>query len=209
MASRIVHMAIANEIMKKREVNDSNRFLLGSILPDAVVSGNSHRKIITPDGNRKTYDLSSYRGEFADLMLKDDLYLGFYLHIVQDLFFRQFVYKIHRWDPKTEGNVERLHNDYALANTYVIQQYKLRNNIAIPAGLADEPLMTGAEYEVRKFIDELDDDFVSAADGEYFFFTKEMTDEYIHVALEKCMEEISALKCGSSCIDEYELAWNR
>lgn len=46
MASRIIHLAITDCIQKGYRYKDKNRLELGSILPDAVTSGNSHLKNI-------------------------------------------------------------------------------------------------------------------------------------------------------------------
>ena len=35
MASRVMHLAISNEIMKHVQINDIDRFRLGVVLPDA------------------------------------------------------------------------------------------------------------------------------------------------------------------------------
>ena len=40
-------------------------------------------KVNVQDGTKKTYDFDRYREMFGERMLKDDLYLGYYLHLVQ------------------------------------------------------------------------------------------------------------------------------
>lgn len=59
MASRIIHLAITDCISKSYEYKDKKRLELGSILPDAITSGNSHLKISLSNGTKKTYDLTS------------------------------------------------------------------------------------------------------------------------------------------------------
>ncbi|SFP84429.1 hypothetical protein SAMN04487928_109119 [Butyrivibrio proteoclasticus] len=39
-------------------------------------------------------------------MRQDDLYLGYYLHLVQDMCYRHFVYDKYHWNPMIPGNVE-------------------------------------------------------------------------------------------------------
>ena len=36
------------------------------------------------------------------------------MHLVQDLVYCRFAYEEHHWNPTLPGNVDRLHNDYAL-----------------------------------------------------------------------------------------------
>lgn len=209
MASRIIHLAITDRISKKYKCKDKNRLELGSILPDAVTSGNRHLKISISDGTKKTYDLTGFRSSFLAQILQDDLYLGYYLHLVQDLYFREFVYHRHHWDQLPPGNVERLHNDYALINQYVIQKYALSNNITIPVSFDEEPLNRLGCFSICEFLTDMKTDFQSCPTGTIFFFTREMADEYIAYACEKCEQEIYSLFNDSDCLDEAMLAWQR
>jgi len=207
MASRIIHLAITDCIAKSYRYKDKNRLELGSILPDAVTSGNSHLKIKIANGMKKTYDLTGFRSNFLPKMIEDDLYLGYYLHLVQDLFFRNFVYNRYHWNPLPPGNVERLHNDYALINQYVIQKYELSDTITIPAAFDSEPLNELGTFTIQQFLADLKADFQSCPTGTTFFFTREMADEFITYASEKCEQEIESFYNGLDCIDERMLAW--
>ena len=62
-------------------------------------------------------------------MREDDFYLGYYLHLVQDVLYRRFVYDKYHWNPMIPGNVERLHRDYAIVNGYIIKKYNLVNDL--------------------------------------------------------------------------------
>ena len=209
MASRIIHLAITDCISQKYRYKDKNRLELGSILPDAAASGNSHLKINISDGMKKTYDLTGFRSVFLSEMLQDDLYLGYYLHLVQDLYFRNFVYNRYHWNPLPPGNVERLHHDYALINQYVIQKYGLSNTITIPASFGEEPVNKLGCFSVGEFLAEMKADFQSRPTGSVFFFTREMADEFIAYACGRCEQEIASLFHGSGCLDEKALAWRR
>lgn len=209
MASRIIHLAITDRISKRYRYKDKNRLELGSILPDAVTSGNSHLKINISDGTKKTYDLTGFRSGFLSKMLQDDLYLGYYLHLVQDLYFRDFVYNRNHWNPLPAGNVERLHNDYALINQYVIQKYALSNTITAPVSFDKEPLNKLGHFSICEFLTDMETDFQSCPTGTIFFFTKEMADEFIAYACEKCEQEIYSLFNNFDCLDESALAWQR
>lgn len=209
MASRIIHLAITDHLSKKYSCKDKNRLELGSVLPDAVTSGNSHLKISISDGTKKTYDLTGFRWCFLSKILEDDLYLGYYLHLVQDLHFRNFLYHRYRWNPLPPGNVERLHHDYALINPYVIQKYALSNTITVPSSFDDEPIHKLGCFSVCEFLDNMKTDFQSCPTGTTFFFTKEMADEFIAYACEKCEQEVYSLFNGLDCTDERTLAWQR
>ena len=74
----------------KRHFNNPSRLKLGSVLVDAGYNGNSHMKISVAGGHKKTYDFEGYRKMYGELMKKDDMYLGYYLHLVQDVIYRHF-----------------------------------------------------------------------------------------------------------------------
>ena len=209
MASRIIHLAVTDRIAKQYRYKDKNRLELGSILPDAATSGNSHLKISIADGTKKTYDLTSFRSGFLSEILQDDLYLGYYLHLVQDLYFRNFVYDRYHWDPLPPGNVERLHYDYALINPYVIQKYALSDTVSVPASFDGEPVNRLGRFSIGEFLADMKTDFQSRPAGTTFFFTKEMADEFIAYACGKCEQEINSLFNGLECLDEKTLAWQR
>lgn len=44
------------------------------------------------------YDLDGYLSKFGDKM-DDELYLGYYLHLIQDLVFREIIYDQYKWNP--------------------------------------------------------------------------------------------------------------
>lgn len=207
MASRIIHLAITNCILKNYGYKDRNRLDLGSVLPDAGAGGNSHLKISIANGAKKTYDLSGFRSRFFQKMMEDDLYLGYYLHLIQDMYFRDFMYNRCHWNPLPPGNVGRLHNDYALTNQYVIQKYALSDTIAIPAEFDAEPLNELGPFTIRQFLTDMKADFQNCPTGVIFFFTREMADEFISCAVEKCAQEIDSLCNGQNCLDEKALAW--
>lgn len=54
----------------------------------------------------------------------------------------------------------------------------------------------------------MDSYFLLVEDGDIFFFTREMTDEYIAEAVEDCMRELEALENGKEGIDGYACAWD-
>ncbi|MBQ9535677.1 MAG: zinc dependent phospholipase C family protein [Clostridia bacterium] len=209
MGSRVMHLAISSILYEKLPSRDKNRFLLGAILPDAAAEGNSHRKLVLPGGGKKTYDLTGFRGQYMELMKSDPLYLGFYLHLLQDLVFRRFVYVTHRWDPLPEGNVERLHNDYELCNRHIIQKYRLSPDIEIPSLIESEQLFSDCRYEIKGFLAELRSDFAREAKGDIFFFRREMADEYISLSVPICLAEMTAVQTGSGFADEIAMAWER
>ena len=106
MASSMMHLAVVQEMKKKIRFQNAERLDLGVILPDAAVDGNSHLKRSICGGTKDTYDLEFFREKFGEQMKQDDLYLGYYLHLVQDLYYRNYLYVEIHWNSAIPGNVE-------------------------------------------------------------------------------------------------------
>ena len=208
MASSIIHYAITCELIKRRQFNNPDRLKLGSLLVDTGVNGNSHMKIAVAGNHKKTYDLEGYRNIYGELMKQDDLYLGYYLHLIQDIIYRHFVYDKYHWNPLIPGNVEKLHRDYAIGNYYVVKKYGLKNEVTIPANFEEEPINQICSFDLEGLVQNMNSYFIPIEDDDIFFFTKEMTDEYIAEAVEYCMRELDNLESQKEGTDGYLSAWN-
>ncbi len=211
MASRIIHLAITNELSQQYNFSNIDRLYFGTIIPDGVSSCQdyilSHFKLRISDTGKRSYNLTEYKEKFGNLLKADDLYLGYYLHLIQDLLYRHFMYDRYHWNPKPDGNIERLHDDYKQINAYVISKYGLHSDIHVPNGFASEKINEIADFEQDRFIQELKNDFERIEYKERFFFTDNMVDEYIQWAVEYCKKELAALENGSYYFDEYEWSW--
>ncbi len=214
MASRILHLAVAEKIIERIPIHEQNRFRLGILLPDAyrigVSKADSHLKIHICGGSKKTYDLQRFQDTFGDKLKTDALYLGYYLHLIQDLVFRRLVYEEHRWNPRIPGNVERLHEDYEQLNPYVITHYGLKNSLELPEDFFDEKINAVYPFDIHTLRSDLNQDFAwETEQQEYtaFFFTQEMAAEFIGKAAEVCIAEINALREGKHGVRSYDYAW--
>ncbi|MBP5702397.1 MAG: hypothetical protein J6W85_08140 [Lachnospiraceae bacterium] len=212
MASSIVHLAITSELIKKIKFRDPARLKFGAVVVDAGVGGNqfgnTHMKVFVQDGKKKTYDLDGYREKFGARMLTDDLYMGYYLHLVQDSLYRHYVYDIHHWNPRIPGNVERLHKDYEILNKYVIDKYRLINDLTVPDGFRNEDINRLGDFDTDELQRNMNAFFSPVDEGPIFFFTKEMSDEFIGEAVEFCAEEVRKLRNGEQGLDMMKFAWN-
>ncbi len=209
MASRILHAAIAKAITEAGHVRDSGRFLFGSLLPDAYTGAGkheSHLHVILPSGKR-TYDLGKFRKTFSEELKTDDLYRGYYLHLIEDLYFRDFVYNTHGWDPRTPGNVARLHRDYTMINSYIIEKYGIKWELTVPEGIRSERICEIYDFDTESLINGFRSDFDEVPNTKYFFFTPEMADEYIALATDASVKELIAIDRGGDLTDTNELTW--
>lgn len=62
-------------------------------------------------------------------------------------------------------------------------------------------------FDIPKLSTDFSNDFNNESNGEIFFFTPEMTVEYIERAVRVCVNEILALRNNRPLIDEKEYAW--
>ena len=208
MASSIIHLAVTSELTKRYDFSNTDRLKFGAILPDAGKGRAGHLNKFIWGRNKKTYDFEFFRNNFGELMKTDDLYLGYYLHLVQDICYRHFVYDKYKWNPMIPGNVEKLHKDYSIINYYVAENYDLKNDIAIPSDFESEAINSICEYDVNRLMESMAGYFEKVDDEDIFFFTKEMADEYISEAVELCSKELDSLRNGGQLIESYENAWD-
>ena len=86
MAQRTIHYLFGDIISRYVDLKDKNRFLLGSILPDAYVDvsdrDKTHYKVKYE--NKSFLDFEAFRREYFELICNDDLYLGYYMGLVMD-----------------------------------------------------------------------------------------------------------------------------
>lgn len=209
MASSMIHLAITQCLTEKIAFRNLDRLRLGSILPDGRISGNSHLKKEICDGTRVTYDLEFFRERYGEKMKQDELYLGYYLHLIQDIFYRYFIYSEHDWNPTIPGNIDRLHRDYAITNWHVVNRYKLNKEMVQAFSLENETIAELAEFDVPELVEEVRQQFVPMEEDVSFFFTKEMADEFIERSTAFCMEEMKNLSEGKKGLDSFTWSWEK
>lgn len=208
MASSIMHLAVTKELIRQFDFSDVERLKFGSILPDAGKGKAGHISKWIWGRNKKSYDFEFYREKFGELMKTDDLYLGYYLHLVQDICYRHFVYDKYKWNPMIPGNVQKLHKDYSIINYYVAQKYDLQNDIVAPAGFENEVINSLCPFDVDWLVTSMSGYFEKVEVEDIFFFTREMADEFISEAALLCAKELNALRNGEPLIESYDNAWD-
>ncbi len=104
MPSWIVHLATANEIIKKINIEDKNSFLIGNLIPDAeryVIKDFSvyvpykvshHSEIQMIDGNKEELpNLEKFMKKYKDY-LYNPMILGYLTHIITDYYWNKTTY---------------------------------------------------------------------------------------------------------------------
>lgn len=200
MASSMIHLAITHLLDETISFSDPTRLYLGCVLADAGVSGNTHLKKEIAE-NTYTYDLLYYRKRFERNMECDDLYKGYYLHLIQDMIFRKFLYEEHHFSSLIPGNVEALHHDYSILNPFIIQKYHLNSAMVQNISLEKEPIKELGNFDTVSFLKDLKAQFEPVTESSLSVFTKEMTTELTARSFSACLEELQHLNDSASHFD--------
>lgn len=208
MAQRTIHYLFGEIISDQLNLTDKKRFLLGSILPDAIHTSHrnaSHFKVKTP--THKYFDFAAFRNQYFDLILQDDLYLGYYLHLVEDAFYRDYFYNNGFPMPRTKAEVPILHNDYHILNSYIVQKYHLHNILGTSFSLDSEPLNDIAPFLIDDFLKELANDFTEQTKGKTVFLTETMLDAFVEKYIPLAMEEATNIRSGRGILNPTDFTW--
>jgi len=205
MASRMMHLAVAYRLADLIDPSQRERFFSGSVIPDALPKDKGHYYKFFDGSTRKTYDLTGFREKFAD-RLRDGLYLGYYMHLLEDIVFRDHLYHEVGYVP-TDAKVVQLHKDYTLLNKYLSDKYGIKSVPSVPENIVNEPLVTGQTEAVRNFIADMHRDLTNHPDGVCVCYTENIADEFLDRAVSVCIKELAALDGKGEHIDEYSLSW--
>lgn len=206
MASRIMHLAAAAQLTDiLPEGMDVPRFLTGSIMVDSAPQERQASHYLAQMDGRKTYDIARFRTEYGHLLLTDGLVLGYYLHLLQDLVFRDYMYHHLRFNPRKPGYLAGLHSDYRRLNQLLIRRFALTADFPIPHSAA--PLQGIARFDMAVLPSALAEDFALPGALDAFFFTEELAVRYIGKAVAKCRSELSALRSGQPLTDPRDWTW--
>ena len=190
-------------------LKDKKRFLFGSIIPDAYVDVKfrdvTHYKVRGEEG---TYlDFHKFRNDYLEQIRQDDLYLGYYMHLVEDAVYRKFFYNEHSKMPKSKEDVIRLHMDYHMLNMYIVDKYELKNELVqMENGYQNEFAQIG-EFRVMEFLEEFEQDFSEDISGETFYITEAMVDEFVERYLPIVLKELESVRNGKISLDVKEYTW--
>lgn len=206
MASRMMHLAAAVQLLHLLpEGMDVPRFLSGSIMVDSAPQTRQASHFLTQANGRKTYDIARFRVQYGHLLLTDGLVLGYYLHLLQDLVFRDHMYHVLRFNPRKPGYLAGLHSDYRRLNLMLADRYGLSADFAIPDDAA--PLSDIAAFDMAGLPEALAEDFALPGAAEAFFLTEALAISYIDRAVEKCRDELHALKQGLPLTEPMDWTW--
>lgn len=215
MAQRTIHYLFGDILSKENVLKDKNRFLLGSVLPDAYSSvverDISHFTDTKLPNNQVYFDFMKFRAQFNELIKTDDLYLGYYMHLVEDDFYRQFIREIHMKNdvPHSAEEVARLHNDYHILNAYIVEKYKIEYTLVQPVDFKMEPVNRIVRFTLERFLEDLQHDFTENPQGKTCFLTEDMLDQFIDQYIDLAIKELHSVLNGEYYLNAIDYAWTR
>ena len=213
MAQRTVHYLLGEFLCEKTRMKDKNRFLLGSILPDAYSEhrerDSTHFICRSLQKNQAYFDFNKFREQYDQLIQTDDLYLGYYMHLVEDSVYRKFFRDKKIKSPCCREEVAMLHQDYHLLNSYVVKRYLLQNTMIKPMDFEKEPICKVAEFRLDEFLREMERDFIEKPSGNTHFLTESLLDEFIDQCAIICEKELQSVLSGTCYLQATDYMWTR
>lgn len=209
MAQRTIHYLFGEIFSKEVELKDKHRFLLGSVLPDAYADvcdrDKTHFKVKWE--NKSYLDFRAFRNQFQNFICKDDLYLGYYMHLVEDAFYRQFFYNEHCKMPRSKEDVIRLHKDYHILNAYIVKKYDMKNELLGEVNIENESFFDIASFRVNEFLEEMAEDFTEEITGDTYYIAEDMVDEFIQKYVPLALAELRNIQKGVSLLRPEDYTW--
>ncbi|MDD2376103.1 MAG: zinc dependent phospholipase C family protein [Clostridia bacterium] len=206
MSSIIMHIYISQKVQK--ELNLSNKFVAGAILPDMIKIMTKSKDITHyikeyERGNKiiKLPDLESFLQDNKD-KLNDEVTLGYYAHLIEDrIWFDTYVdsfakcidkekilYTFDNTIHKSEEFKKDMYSDYINVDSYIIEKDNLDID-KIRLSIKDD--LRG--YNVDKIIDENVVFPIKNENTKINFISHECLNNYIDESIKKVKEEISRI----------------
>ena len=214
MAQRTVHAMFGVLLRDRLELTDSGRFLLGSILPDSYADPGqrqtSHFIKSAGDEGFLYFDFHDFLESFNERVMTDELYLGYYAHLVEDAIYRYFLYYEKGWMQKLKSyKLDILHKDYAILNSYVVRRYPLPCRIVLPEGFDAEPLHRITKFDAEALICKYENDLLASDSGTLEMLTEDVLEEFAAKYVDILTDELRAVRRGRSLLNAADYRWER
>lgn len=213
MAQRTIHY-LMGELLLNDKIRNKNRFRIGNLLPDAygenVPRSLSHytKKLPQQDVILKYCDFEAFRRQFAHEIETDDLYLGYYLHLIEDACFRIFWMKLGlAGQIKSQEDVALLHRDYHILNAYIVHHYGICNEITPIAHFETEQIHQITPFLLEQFLAEFEKDFSDNTQGETTFLTVDKLDMMVKDYLGICADAMRRIQQRQEPLNPLALSW--
>lgn len=212
MAQRTIHMLFGTLLADRIRLVDKQRFLIGSILPDAYIKP-SDRKVshfikYISEENCLYFDFQDFFERYRDKVVEDDLYLGYYAHLVEDALYRYFLYYEKSFMKRIKSyELDILYHDYHILNSYIVRKYTLPRHLERINGFENEALNEIAEIDIPQIISDYENDVIEMYDEETVLLTEDMLEEFVSKYIDILADELRSIKTGGSTLDVLDYKW--
>lgn len=201
MGSRIMHLAVADQVCNELRIEERDAFLLGSIAADAAASkDDSHfYKGRLEDGTRDI-DVDFFIEKYC-AKLENPFVLGYLTHLVADQRWLKFFYLAWLKErlERDDSLLERYHHDFFLLNRRLIHRYGMHHVKGIleraKARVQLDEVTRDALQEIKK--DAIRDFETESEEGELQVFTMEQIENYIEKSVRQSLDVIQRIKEGA------------
>jgi len=204
-----MHYIIADQIIKRVEIKDHNRFSLGTLAPDfaSYMSADSHEKGIHAQAHFGETDFeeelrginwTTFLDKYKTTILEDEFVMGYFVHLLSDaLWLKQIQANYLYTYPMEERKamVMKAYSDMGKSNSMLIDKYGIENKLTLVDSTdVEEAAIDYAQHLLNDFRE----DFVSGSQGDAGFEVYEYDAilSYIEKCVDKCVLEIEALRNG-------------
>lgn len=205
-------MLFATLMADKLQIKDKNRFFIGSILTDSYINpkdrNKAHFQEKLQDEDGRYIDFKGFYERFRDKVMDDDLYLGYYAHLVEDACYRRFLYIEKDYMVKLRSyEVSVLHKDYAILNSYISREYDIPTELAVPQGFETEKINEIAAFGVEQMIQDYKQDISERIDEEPVLLTEKWLEEFVAEYKDIIEAELCSVRNGGSTLDVLDYKW--
>lgn len=204
MASRMLHYILAIEIANRVVISDMNRFVIGSLIPDASNHNDGSYDIahfgdiVKCNGNiKKGINWTLFESKYKKDLEEDDLYVGYLCHLIADaVWFNRIADKYIRIYPKKDriNYIKKGYEDFQKLNTLLLEEYFVNCPSVQISNIDIDEIHTNL---VENLIQELSKDFethIPCDKSELEVYPYEAVIEFIHESVNICVKEINALR---------------
>lgn len=208
MPSRMIHYLIAEKVAEQVEIENRNRFKLGSLCPDMSCredeSKNRTHYFEVHEG-KKGGNWLTFVSRYADKMKQDELYLGVLCHLITDMvWFHEIMETQIRSKVKSKEERQAMYQkgyeDFHRLN------YILRNEFGLVYNLKED-----RNVELEGLHQELYDEVMQGLYQDFFeepvakkdelkIYTYDISVECIRLCIKECVNAITAFRQGEELI---------
>ena len=212
MAQRTVHVLFGTILAQRLSLPDVDRFLVGSILPDAYVNhadrDASHYIKVLPSAEIRYFDFREFWEQFRPKIMEDNLYLGYYAHLLEDAFYRFYLYRERDMFKRIKSSrLDVLYRDYHILNSFITNNYPLPQCLKLPAGFQKEAINGITAFDLRTAVADYANDISERAEGKTVLLTEPMLEEFVSKYLQKVEQELRSVQNGFSSLNPLDYLW--